>query len=135
MTSDEWFAGANAPLQLLSMETVFHHGLGGQPSRKRDFTPKESDAKPPSQPEPVPKKAAPHVEAMPKKAPETVSPTKSSTFPTDKSQTASVKEQPPMQEPIKEQAITRTQSQPEPKAVEPVAAKVIYFLLLMSNLF
>lgn len=119
------------------MESVFHHGVGGQPSRKRDFTPMESDSKAvsqpesmlkkaTSQPEAVPKTVAPKVDAVPKKAPETASPTKSSTFPTDKSRSAPVTEQPPKEEPIMEQPIKRTQSQPQPKAVENVSAKVNY---------
>jgi hypothetical protein len=143
LTSDEWFAGGDAPLQLLSMESVFRHGVGGQPSRKRDFTPMDSESKAASQPEsvlkkvtsqpePVPKKVAPQVEAVPKKAPETVSPSKASSFPTDKSHSAPVKEQPPKEEPIKEQPIKRTQSQPQPqpqpKAVENVSAKVNYLI-------
>lgn len=39
LASDDWFGGKDAPLQLLSMESVYHHGAGGQPSHKRDFIP------------------------------------------------------------------------------------------------
>jgi hypothetical protein len=126
LTSDEWFAGGDAPLQLLKMESVFHQGVGGQPSRKRDFTPMDSSSKAASQPAAT-KKVVPQHEAPTQKPPEKVAPAKSSTFPSDKSQPTPGKEQPAKEEPTKDQPITRTQSQPQslPKSVESVAAKVV----------
>jgi hypothetical protein len=41
LTSDEWFAGHSASLNLLNMESVYRKGAGGYTSRKRDFEPSD----------------------------------------------------------------------------------------------